>query len=252
MVSRRFRSPAMVSDPNIGVIARPGRPKRYTRGTRRVGVIRDRRGRMATVRVPRLPPPEIKTFVRNTLLENSVDAFVGVPGFLSASAVATGDLDYERSGNKISTIGIRVSGTIHNPVGQHMFCRMLVLKKAQGNDDLQSTLLPLFDVGPTATIGDAAASTQVIYTPINENRFTVLQDKVWSFGPTSGAGIAQAIAFSEYSPVKTTIEFESNLGGSGIKNVIQVIFIAAQANNDLAATAALEVSACSELYFVDP
>lgn len=246
-VKRSFQN---METETVRAVNRGRNPPKYLRSKPRVKYVKGPRGRRTAMLYAPGAAPEVKTFIRSTLKETVVDSFLCVPALLAHTFVATGTLKNNRVGNKIRPIGLRISGVLQNNFTNAQMVRMITVRKAEAGRDLQDLNTLLFD-GPSS-INDAP-DISLMYLPVNKDAFTVLIDKVFTLGPSAGGGTEPASSFSEYASMSGTIEYEGGASTDCVRGEVQTIFLSADPRNDVTApgTNIVEVSACSELYFVD-
>lgn len=204
-----------------------------------------------------LPKIELKTFWQhdNEVSLNTLSQ--GTTANMYHPQLAVGNSGLQRVGNEINFKSMHLKGVLYNNSTQETYVRMIVVG-CPGTLDPTITTFPLFrsgSSGVTSVVSSLNGLDQMYY-PLNTMDLTVYQDNVFKLaGSNSYSGGSNTRMFSKFIkfPGKGKhVTFKGNTTGQNNQNwYINVIWLAADANDDTSTGTNVELSMLTRYWYQD-
>lgn len=206
----------------------------------------------------------VKQYVRRTrpkvetkqvwVHHNEVNLSTLAQGYTSTGPLVTqGTNSFARVGNNINASGLHLRGVLSNNSGSESMVRVIVVGFPGSNGDPSLNLFRASSGGSTAAVS-AVNGLDAMYYPLNIAELHVYHDHVHKLaGSAAGNAGANAKTFMQFIKFnKRKIEYKGNTTGYGNQNwMYQIIFIAADTNDDTTLGTAVELSMIERFYFQD-
>lgn len=227
-------------------------PSQYNRKPTQKGN-RSNKGRSMTQQIRQVVRsqlrPEVKCNTRG-IDEASLSTLSQTPSAFSFCSIAQGTQDYERVGNKIKAIGLRLSGILYNNTTTTNYVRMLVLSQQNPETDMTSTSTNILDTNAITSIS-SIPGLNTIYSPVNKLTYQVLYDKVIKLGSSSSVDGGQTYHFKKFIKLNKEVIYVGSSGVDCTRNNIRLLVWAAEAPDDVSVGVAVELSGYCSMYYID-
>lgn len=219
--------------------------------------------RRTTSRKPKVSKA-VKQYVRRTRPKvetkqswthhNEVNLSTLSQGYTSTGPlISQGTNSLTRIGNKITASGMHLKGVLNNNSGSETTVRMLIVGFDASNGDPSLNLFRTGASGATAAIS-AVNGLDAMYYPINTIDLHVYYDTTYKLaGSATGNAGANVKVFQKFVKFnRRQIEYKGNATGYSNQNwLYQIIWIAADTNDDTTSGTAVELSAMERFFYQD-
>lgn len=211
------------------------RPSRVARRPRRASSMR------------RVPRPEVKRLTA-TFNETITNLLTGAINS-NRLTTAQGTNDYERIGNRILPVGVRVRGFVNNvTTGREVLVRCALVTCKVAGDAVNT--VNFFD--PNTASALVPGDGESMAWPINLNRFVVHYDKTFIMGNGTVTGGVATIGIDEFIRMPRTPQLYEGTTASDItQGDLRWLMWAAQGDSDAATAGTVEATVSATLLFTD-
>jgi len=185
---------------------------------------------------------------------NEVNLSTLAQGYTSTGPLTTQTANAaSRIGNIIQACGLHMRGVLNNNSTSESMVRIVVVGFDSTNGDPSLNLYRSSSGGATSAVS-AVNGLDAMYYPINTVDLHVYYDKVYKLAGSatgnSGANVKTFMKFIKFNRRK--VEYKANTNGYGNQNwMYQILFIAADTNDDTTTGTAVEMSMIERFYFQD-
>lgn len=161
---------------------------------------------------------------------------------------------YQRVGNQITAKGIYIKGMMHNNAAFTNCLRMCILGHP-GDVDMTIAAGEFYkdanNAGGTSILTGGAAGLNAMYYPINNAKFQVLYDRVFTFSPQN-TDRNDTLRFRKFVKLNRKIMFEANTSGVNNQNYNYfLLIVSAEGGDDVGLGSTVEFSAQASFFYTD-